>query len=65
MSFGSESERTLHHGECRTTEDVRLLFERYRAEARHFDEILGNRGVEELPAREPEPAREPTLLAAR
>lgn len=34
MPLGSETQRTPHLGECGTTEEVRLLFERYRAEAR-------------------------------
>ena len=40
MCFGSEIERNLH-GECRTTEDVRQLFERYRAHARDSAERIG------------------------
>jgi hypothetical protein len=39
MRLGSDMEQTAHEGEYRTPEDVRLLFERYRAEARHFAEI--------------------------
>jgi len=43
MRFGSESkpQDEQHLGECRTTEDVRRLFERYRAEARLHAEITG------------------------
>jgi len=44
MRFGSESkpqDDDEHLGECRTTEDVRRLFERYRAEARLHAEICG------------------------
>lgn len=36
MPLGSETQRTPHPGEYRTTDEVRLLFERYRAEARSF-----------------------------
>jgi hypothetical protein len=59
MCFGSEDrERTFRQGECRTTDDVGRLFERYRAEARHFAEAL----EPAVPA-EPdlEPADEPVL----
>jgi len=52
MRFGSESkpQEQEHLGECRTTEDVRRLFERYRAEARLHAEITG----EEEPLTVPE-----------
>ena len=52
MRFGSESKPQVqeHLGECRTTEDVRRLFERYRAEARLHAEITG----EEEPLTVPE-----------
>lgn len=39
MCFGSDTERTFQ-GECRTTEDVRVLFERYRTRAREAAEEL-------------------------
>lgn len=39
MCFGSDTERTFH-GECGTTEDVRVLFERYRTRAREAAEEL-------------------------
>lgn len=39
MCFGSDTERTFQ-GECRTTEDVRVLFERYRTRAREAVEEL-------------------------
>jgi hypothetical protein len=41
MRFGSEEQRSFRQGECRTTNDVRLLFERYRAEARHYEALMG------------------------
>jgi hypothetical protein len=49
MCLGSESERFNRQGECRTTEDVRRLFERYRVEARLFAEMSG----------EPDPMAQP------
>jgi hypothetical protein len=39
MCFGSEAELSFRQGECRTTDDVGKLFERYRAEARHYAEL--------------------------
>jgi hypothetical protein len=45
MRFGSESkpqdQEQEHLGECRTLDDVRRLFDRYRAEARLHAEITG------------------------
>jgi hypothetical protein len=58
MCFGSEQERSLRQGECETTEDVRLLFERYRAEARHYAALMGDDGSYE---RELETSAEPVL----
>jgi hypothetical protein len=56
MCFGSEDrERTFRQGECRTTDDVGRLFERYRAEARHYAEVPDPDAPAE-PEREPEDA---------
>jgi hypothetical protein len=41
MNLGSESKRTQRQGECRTTEDVGRLFERYRVEARLMHDVTG------------------------
>ena len=42
MCFGSDQdEQAARQREVRTTEDVGRLFERYRAEARHFAESEG------------------------
>jgi hypothetical protein len=38
---GSEQQRSWRGGECRTTEDVRRLFEHYRDEARQFARLAG------------------------
>jgi hypothetical protein len=38
MCFGSEAERRFGGSEYETVDDLRLLFERYRAGARHYAE---------------------------
>jgi hypothetical protein len=60
MCLGSDMERTYREGECRTTEEVRLLFERYRAEARHFAEIADEDPSPEREAERPEPVLSPS-----
>jgi hypothetical protein len=53
MCFGSDTERTFQ-GECRTTDDVRLLFERYRARAREAaEDIQADRAEHDEPRAEP------------
>ncbi len=41
MPFGSDTERLQHRHECETTEEIRRLFERYRAEARQYADLTG------------------------
>jgi hypothetical protein len=59
MCFGSDTERTFQ-GECRTTDDVRLLFERYRARARDAAEDVEPVEPMESPEQD-EPRIEPVL----
>jgi hypothetical protein len=63
MCLGSDMEQTLRQGEYRTTEDVGRLFERYRAEARHFAELADDELREEH-AREWD-TRAPVLASSR
>jgi len=59
MCFGSEIERTFQ-GECRTTEDVARLFERYRARAREdAEETVRDEPAEHEP--QAVPVAEPVL----
>ncbi len=62
MCFGSDDrERTFRQGEYRTADDVRLLFERYRAEARHYAEALDADALDADPPAGLDPAVEPVL----
>lgn len=62
MCFGSESQQEFEHlGECRTREDVRRLFERYRAEARLYAEMTGEHEPMIVP--DVETADEPLVTA--
>lgn len=59
MCFGSETERTFQ-GECRTTEDVGRLFERYRTRARQAADDIEPAEHDEAPEHD-EPRAEPVL----